>query len=225
MAGPDWSSDAPQDKALTEANAAALLSDLLASAASRTMPTVQTVHEWHTQLFAGCTVPDPAYVGKFRGDPGYPSLTDYEVGVGPVRPDGLPEGVGVWSDQVATQVGTFFVSLHQALAALDARFPPGFRPSAAADLQEVVALAAIVHGEWIRIHPFVNGNGRTARVWAAFVAFRYGLPVFLTVKPRPDGVLYLRAATNSMGRPPDFVGDHAETLAVLTHWLRLATTP
>lgn len=225
MPGPDWSSDAPQDKTLTQANSFGLLTDLHDAAAARAMPSAQTVKEWHIRLFAGCTVPNPSYIGRFRGDPDHPNLVGYEVGVGPVRPDGFPERVGVWSDQVASQVGTFFASLHRAITALDARFPTGARPSTAEDLQEVVALAAIVHGEWIRIHPFANGNGRTARVWAAFIALRYGLPVFVTVKPRPDGVLYARAAASPMGRPPDFVGNHAETIATFVHWLRLMATP
>jgi fido (protein-threonine AMPylation protein) len=45
-----------------------------------------------------------------------------------------------------------------------------------ADQQELgLQLAAIHHGEFIRIHPFVNGNGRTGRVWVNYFAARYGL--------------------------------------------------
>lgn len=221
MPGPDWSSDAPHDTTLIASNAAALLTHLHAGSSARTVPTAQTVQEWHSRLYAGCTVPDPAYVGKFRGDPAAPSLVGYEVGVGPMRADGHPEGVGVWSEQIESQTGSFFGALNEAFTILDDRFPQGVRPSTPADLQEVVALAAVVHGEWIRIHPFANGTGRTARVWAAFIAFRYGLPAFVRVQPRPAGVLYTRAATSSMGRPPDFIEDHTETIAVFARWLRL----
>lgn len=35
-------------------------------------------------------------------------------------------------------------------------------------------LAAVVHGEWVRIHPYANGNGRIAGTWANWVATRYG---------------------------------------------------
>ena len=38
----------------------------------------------------------------------------------------------------------------------------------------------------VRIHPFANGNGRTARLWANFLALRYGLPPFIRLRPRPD---------------------------------------
>ena len=41
--------------------------------------------------------------------------------------------------------------------------------------------------EWVRIHPFANGNGRTARLWANYVLMRYGLPPVVRLRPRPDG--------------------------------------
>ena len=33
---------------------------------------------------------------------------------------------------------------------------------------------------------FLNGNGRTARLWANCIAMRYGLPPFVRLRPRPD---------------------------------------
>ena len=62
--------------------------------------------------------------------------------------------------------------------------------------------AAIVHGEWIRIHPFANGNGRIARLWANWIGLRYGLPAFVALRPRPAGTDYASVATASMR------GDH-----------------
>lgn len=76
-------------------------------------------------------------------------------------------------------------------------------------------------GEWVRIHPFVNGNGRTARLWTVFIARRYQLPALVSLQPRPADVAYARAAKRSMGRPPDFVGDHTEASAVFAHLLAL----
>ncbi|MGD9884339.1 MAG: Fic family protein [Reyranella sp.] len=43
------------------------------------------------------------------------------------------------------------------------------------------------NAEWVRIHPFANGNGRTALLWANSLAMRYGLPTFGRLRPRPDG--------------------------------------
>jgi hypothetical protein len=35
------------------------------------------------------------------------------------------------------------------------------------------------HTRWVEIHPFVNGNGRTARMWANWILVRYGVPAFV----------------------------------------------
>jgi hypothetical protein len=73
------------------------------------------------------------------------------------------------------------------------------------DIDRVVGLAAWAHGEWVRIHPFANGNGRTARLWANYVFCRYGLLPIVVVRPRPDGPCGL-AAQESMRR-----GNHEPT--------------
>ena len=38
----------------------------------------------------------------------------------------------------------------------------------------------------MRIHPFANGSGRTARIWVNAIAMRYGVPAFLRLRPRPN---------------------------------------
>lgn len=136
--------------------------------------------------------------------------------------DGLPEKVGVWATDVTPALDTFIGGVRAALAVLDRLIPVGGPPTTVDELHEVVVLIAEVHGEWIRIHPFANGNGRTARVWAAYLALRYGLPVFVRLRPRPDDVAYARAAKRSMGRPPDFAGDHSESVGVFAHLLALS---
>jgi len=39
---------------------------------------------------------------------------------------------------------------------------------------------------FLRIHPFANGNGRTAWLWANCLAARYGLPPLIRLRPRPN---------------------------------------
>ena len=51
----------------------------------------------------------------------------------------------------------------------------------------MIVLCAWAHAEWARVHPFANGNGRTARLWANSLAMRYNLPPFVRLRPRPDG--------------------------------------
>lgn len=225
MPGKTWNDDDPRDTGCISGNADALVRTFVRDAALRAEPTPVTVCSWHTTLYAGCAVPSAQYVGAFRGDTGRPDLHGYEVGIGPVQPDRLPEKVGVWSKDVAAAVDTLLADVRTALAVLDARFPAGTPPRTVGDLEVVVTFIAAVHGEWVRIHPFANGNGRTARVWAAWLALRYGLPVFVSVKPRPNDVAYVRAGRTSMGRPPDFLGDHREGANVFTHLLALSLLP
>lgn len=220
MHGPPWDSDDPGDHPIIAGNVRALLTHLQATSAGDP-PDIADVLDWHTRLYAGCAVPVRGYVGHFRGDPGIPELIGYEVGVGPTMADGLPERVGVWSTQVSAEVSDFLQGIGRATAYVDDAMG-GSGPTTSDDLGLVVDLAAVAHGDWLRIHPFANGNGRIARVWAAWAALRYALPVFVKVKPRPDGLVYLRAATVSMGRPPAFSGDHRPTAAVFAGMLNAA---
>lgn len=48
-------------------------------------------------------------------------------------------------------------------------------------------LSAWAHAEWLRMHPFANGNGRTTRIWANAILMRYGLPPAVRLRPRPGG--------------------------------------
>ncbi|MHB8187697.1 MAG: hypothetical protein ACYDDU_16815, partial [Dermatophilaceae bacterium] len=48
---------------------------------------------------------------------------------------------------------------------------------------------------------------------------------FRRSEPRPDDVGYIRAGRESMGRPPDFAGDHSAVTAVLTRMLALKLHP
>jgi hypothetical protein len=57
------------------------------------------------------------------------------------------------------------------------------------------------------VHPFANGNGRIARVWANWAAMRYGLPPFVRLTPRPEGMAYAIGAHASMP------GDHTVAVA------------
>lgn len=220
MPGPNWSDDDPADAQRIVANVTRALADVSQLAADRAIPAEADLKRWHSIVHDGCVVPSPAYVGRFRGE-SYPDVADYEVGVGPTMPDGFPDRVGVWAADVAGATTAFFGGLTAALTTLDPVIPAGTRPSMVDVLHEVVGVTAVAHGEWVRIHPFVNGNGRTARLLAAHISLRYGLPIFVTLKPRPHDVAYARASRRSMGRPPSFVGDHAEATAVFAHLFAL----
>lgn len=222
MPGPPWNDDDPVNGTTIAANVGVLTGAFKKQAPLRAIPTIGDVLAWHRALYAGCSVNCDDYLGNLRGDQSVPELVGYDVGVGPIQPDGYPSKVGVWSQDVFAEVEALLRGIEAALVQLDAIVPVGSSPSDPAQFQAVVALCAVVHGEWVRIHPFANGNGRTARLWAAFIALRYGLPVFVTVKPRPNDVAYGLAGAASMGRPPDFLGNHQMAINLLVNMLAAA---
>lgn len=218
MAGTAWNDDPAGTHQLIEANSRALLASLAADAAKRSVPGIALAHRWHKALFHGVAVPSPSYLGNPRdSDPLHPDLIDYEVAVGARQ--GLP------ANRVPAALAVFQTAIRTAVKDYDETFASGVAPSTTDDVLAVVELAAVTHGEWVRIHPYANGNGRVARVWANWVALRYCLPPFIRVKPRPAGLIYERAATASMGSPPLFTGDHAPTVAAFVDLLHRAPPP
>ena len=166
----DWESDSPQSrKNLTD-----LLKEILRAATRRESPSVETARLWHRRIFEGLEVPKAHYVGNFRGEPGLERVR--------VRVEG---NYGVEPPDVADELRRFEITLRALMAKLDASVPTGQEPNAD-QLAAIIDLCAWVHAEWIRIHPFANGNGRTARLWANSLAMRYNLPPFVQLRPRPN---------------------------------------
>jgi fido (protein-threonine AMPylation protein) len=219
MTVPSWQEDDPGNLSLIQRNAAQLIMELRAAAAQRILLTPEELCRWHARLYAGCEIAVVGYVGHFRGDPAVEELIDYEVGLGAPLKDGNPEKMGVWARNVREEMTAVLAGLNAVFADLDDRLPVGKPPSTADQILQVISFAALAHGEFLRVHPFANGNGRIARLLVAFICLRYGLPMFLHVKPRPESDDYLRASRDSMGRPPDFVGNHTTTTAVFAHML------
>ncbi|HEX7591396.1 MAG TPA: Fic family protein [Candidatus Limnocylindrales bacterium] len=151
-------------------------------------------------------MPEPDYVGNIRdSDPGHPCLVGYEVIVGP--------SLGVRAADVPNALAAFIGAAGNMIVTLDRVIAPGAIPSDRHLVQAVVRLCAYTHGEWIRIHPFANGNGRTARVWANWIAACCGLPPFVAIKPRLGRTLCAGAVARSMS------GDHQVTEALFLELL------
>jgi fido (protein-threonine AMPylation protein) len=200
--------DPPGCEPLIEANVRRVLQGIAGSSGLRDPPTVAQAKLWHRDLYEGVARPFDYYAGEIRdSDRSFPELIDYEVEVGGQR--------GVPSALVPVALEQFETRAQTVSARLDTEIPTGVEPSALAPVQlhGVLTLCAVLHGEWVRIHPFANGNGRTARLWANWTAMRYGLPPFVTTKPRPAQP-YGAAAMASMR------GDHRVTLAVFDEMLR-----
>ena len=202
-----WNADPPGSGRRLAASLRGIVLEIKHDAPWRLPATATMAQDWHSRAFAGITLPVSYYAGEFRDtDAAFPELIGYEVEVGGVR--------GVSCVDVPAALRTFESGMRSTLAALDPVIAAGAKPVTVAELDAALRIAAIAHGEWTRIHPFANGNGRIARLWANWVAARYGLPLFVRLRPRPAASLYAGAAAISMR------GNHAPMVAVLQEMLR-----
>jgi hypothetical protein len=202
-----WNDDPPGSQPQIQANIAALGPSFKSDARTRPVPTIASAQDWHRAVYAGIALPENYYAGEIRdSDPNFPELYGYEVEVGGV--------LGVLSRDVPAELARLEGRIQTVCDRLDSAIPQGTTPSDGAACRAVIATCANVHGEWVRIHPFANGNGRTARLWATWIGLRYGLPPFIEVKPRPAGQPYAAAAAASMR------GDHRLCALVFDQMLR-----
>jgi len=165
----DWDADGPK----LQANLDRLLKDVATWADQRDGITASAIKRWHRQTMAGLDVPDPKFVGHFRGEPGLEGEPVY-----------IGSHEGTKAELVAGEVDAFVKRLQAIADQLDKLLPSG----EALDrdgLEAVIELAAWTHSEWVRIHPFSNGNGRTARILTNAILMRYGLPPVLRLRARP----------------------------------------
>jgi Fic family protein len=198
----DWDADSPQ----LRRNLAAVARAISESADRRDKPSLELVRAWHRQTMSGLDVPDRAYVGRFRGEPG----AEVDVVIGAAQ--------GARYQEVGAQLQEFERRMQEVVAALDAEYPDG-TPLDADTVAAVVELAGWAHAEWVRIHPFANGNGRTARMWANFLLQRFGLPPVMRLRPRPHGGEYAAAGARAMA------GDWQPTVALILRMLRALRPP
>lgn len=202
-----WEDD-PADAPKIAANAARVLSGIAGDADRRDPPTVALAQQWHRDLYDGIARPFDYHAGEVRdSDPAFPDLIGYEVQVG--------SAFGTPAAQVPQALDRFEQAAQTAAGQLDAVIAVGADPAAMAPaaLHGVLTFCAVLHGTWVRIHPFANGNGRTARLWANWAALRYGLPPFVTIKPRPHHPYGVAAAAS-------MAGDDQVMLAVMGQMLR-----
>jgi len=191
--GPRWSGD-PDTPELTD-NLARLYPQVLAHAASGDAPDMELVCAWHEKMHEGIASPSPAYIGRFRGS-NHTDLLDFENQIG-----GVPgtRSYLVWGE-VQKLIGWLAGELE--------RIEQETAPSSVERDMAALELAATVHGEWVRIHPFVNANGRTARLWVLWICARFDIPPLLRIRPRPDKP-YGTVSFSSMA------GDHSQMVTLL----------
>jgi Fic family protein len=197
----DWDTDSPQ----LDQNLNRLLRRIRQDARHRESPTVEDARRWQAETMQNLHVPNSKFVGAYRGEAGLEYIQ--------VRIAGR---YGVAAPEVAGELVRFEQVLQRVVRRLDEWIPPDTEPDVD-QLAAIVEVCAWAHSEWVRIHPFANGNRRTARLWVNSLASRYGLPPFLHLRPRPAG-RYGIASERAM------LGDRAPTIALFHQLLARFST-
>ena len=193
---PEWDADSPE----LRDSIVRVLESIERHALEREPPTLDDARRWQSGLMRGLEAGDPKYVGAYRGEAG---LENVQVHVDWV--------FGVAAPEVGVALVDFERRLQLVVAHLDNLIAPGTELTRE-HYRVIVDLCAWAHAEWVRIHPSANGNGRTARLWANYLAMRYGLPPFVIVRPRPGGD-YETACAKAM------LGDWEPTVTVFRQML------
>ena len=188
----DWDENSPQLKD----NLTTLLTGVREDARRRAPLSLSRIKQWHRIMMQGLDVPNPHYVGAFRGEQ---NIEHVQVFIG--KHQGTPPY------DVAEHLEVFEQTLTGLLAQLDSAIPTGSELDSG-QIQAVISACGWAHAEWVRIHPFANGNGRTARILANAIAMRYGLPPFVRLRPRPDGRTYGIVSEQAM------FGDYQPTISL-----------
>jgi len=158
-------------------NIATLDAAITGSKGSRERFSLDIPRTWHTEIHRDCKhIPVPSYVGNYRGCQD-PYLRGYGVMFGAF--------LGTPPSEVRDALETFATSLDAALTRLDETMqsPAAATPSRVNSAVEQVARH---YADWLRIHPFADGNGRTARVLANWILARYWQPLVLPGRPPVD---------------------------------------
>lgn len=190
LSRPNWPPH-PDDDKIIASNVAQLDGQLAQRRGHREVFTRQLPLDWHIQIHTGCQhVPSDQYVGHYRGEP-LSYLKDCPVGV--ANAGGAIAFLGSPPHRVGSDLADLEVTLAADLAALDAKIPDP--ASAKPRIELVLEVMARHYATWIRVHPLVDGNGRTARVLANWLAVRYWQPLVIPGRPptNRDGLIQATA--------------------------------
>lgn len=136
---------------------------------------------WHLILFQQFVPPDFVYfAGHYRGE-AFRCLVDYEVGVAGDPRVGYPASkVAIGMQEVSRLIDTAMAGLDLTHQKPNSQLSPGTK------LQYIISAVCKIFEFFLRVHPYANGNGHTARTMVWALLSRYGYwPTKWTVEPKP----------------------------------------
>lgn len=175
---PSWSDDSrgtAEQTALLEDQLETLVLRLAANPSVVTIPDRETLNDWHLSIFKNL-VPLDYYAGNMRGDYEDMPCLAKDVYVGKVN--GTPYA------QVDHEISQYERTTITLLEEADKRFSSEPKLE---DYDFLFEAIAWIVSYFIRIHPYLNGNGRVFRVTTNVLLFRFGFKFGLfRLNPRPD---------------------------------------
>lgn len=199
MPKPKWSEDDPEYIQYVADRIETILTEI---DENRKVPDTKEIERWHRVIYSP-VAKDRSVVGRVRQLDRRAPLLGKDVAVG--------KHPGVTSAAVPQVMGNFSSELKKRVEGLDGQWD---QLCDAEQFEQIVALVAWAHGQFVRIHPFHDGNGRMARLLANSLLLRYGIPYNFPIKPRPLGA-YGIAAEASM------TGDHSRMQEFLAREITL----
>ena len=167
----------PEDIARGTANREQVLKNLIGHALSTEPLDASRIARWHKGCLLGLSyMTDESLLGAYRGT-NHPRLKNMVVSVGGIR--------GAPPHQVNKELVRFFAQLKKRMDNLADKIRLD-QDKSRRELRQIAEVAGWAHGEWVRIHPFANGSGRTARLIANWVLARCRLLPVVGIRPRPD---------------------------------------
>ncbi len=167
---PDWDGAIPPEEIRTRIKSAY---ESAIGAANTELIGSDSVKHWHEKMFHALT-PLPYFAGNFRQDDVGRVCLGINVKVGGI--------LGSDFRHVLSHMGLLFDNFSRTIRLVEVSWPT-LSPDERA-LRVATAIGDLVGG-FIRIHPFINGNGRTSRIiWAAALR-RFGISPQFRINPRP----------------------------------------
>ncbi len=197
---PEWSSDGPATREGSFYDSVAAAYRLVEKSAKDRIVDSEICCHWHRTMFAR-HVPLSYYAGNYRQvDPSRPCL-DVNVWVAGQK--------GADASEVPETMRLHFEQVRRILTALEVQWPS---MSAQDRAKRCAVTLGYAIGQFIKVHPFVNGNGRTSRLLWAWGLIRFNVPPQVRIRTRPENPKYAQVMAQAMS------GNFAPlALFILTH--------